>query len=225
MGGRHAQEYRYGRAGMGASCYGSGGNRCRVCGGTRETRLSAPSLRSRVVAHRRGAASQQSDGRIIGCATVPGVLVSLLLREKTIRESGRYTRIDCRRHLLKALGYRLCSTSLAIFKKPPENHLFIFRQAIRESPQLLQSLFMPQLPKQINSPTGHGKGEREACRGEDVDSHAQSLLVGTVSRPAGDRSAARASSKSTRDLGAHEMAQRGNRVRHMALRSAGCREV
>ena len=39
------------------------------------------------------------------------------------------------------------------------------------------------------------------------------------------RAAARASSKSTRDLGAHEMAQRGNRVRHMALCPAGCREV
>ena len=77
----------------------------------------------------------------------------------------------------KSFGVSTGVPRLAIFKKPPENHLFIFRQAIRESPQLLQSLFMPQLPKQINSPTGHCKGEREACRGEDVDSHAQSLVT------------------------------------------------
>ena len=42
--------------------------RCGVCGGMCEARLSAPKLRSRVVARRCGAARQRPGGRIIGCA-------------------------------------------------------------------------------------------------------------------------------------------------------------
>ncbi len=77
--------------------------------------------------------------------------------------------------LPKSFGVLTGIPQFGIFMTSPEDHSFMFRQAICESAQLLQCPFMPQRPKQIDSPTGDCKGEREACRGEDVDSHVQSL--------------------------------------------------
>ena len=73
--------------------------------------------------------------------------------------------------LPKRFRISTCVPQVAILTEPPENHSFVFGQAIRESAQLLQCPVTPEIPK-IDNAAGDYKRQREARRGEDVDCHA-----------------------------------------------------